>query len=360
MYCPTHTKDERIVSKAIGICGDCLRQRDEPPASVMRVHQNQRLKDGLAPLVPAAGDIVCPDCGNHCRMVEGQRGFCNLRAAERGEVVHRFGKSAVVSWYFDPLPTNCVADWVCRVKDKRMTDDATARLKNLAVFYGSCNSDCLFCQNASYRLMMAAGRPLMSPEQLADVADDRTACVCYFGGDPACNPRHALDVSEILYDRWQLKVCYETNGNMSSQWLVRTVNMVKKSGGTLKFDLKAVTPSLYSALTGVSNGQVLRNFRKVAAMMDEPDGSSLVASILLIPGYLDLGELHDLFRFIASCGRGIPTALLGFSPKYLMSDLPRTSRAHAQAAYAAAKEEGLENVRIGNTGLLGTDSYRFD
>ncbi|MHA2323729.1 MAG: hypothetical protein ACXACG_19050 [Candidatus Thorarchaeota archaeon] len=43
-----------------------------------------------------------------------------------------------------------------------------------------------------------------------------------------------------------------------------------------------------------------------------------------------------------------------------MTDLPRTSRAHAQAALGAANDEGLTNVRIGNLGLLGGDDYIFD
>ena len=309
--------------------------------------------------IPSEGGTVCPECGNHCRINEGERGFCNLREVDNGQIVHRFGENAIVSWYFDPLPTNCVADWVCGVRHKNAAQDLETKRKNLAVFYGSCNSDCLFCQNASYREMMVAGKPLMSPQQLAGVADERTACVCYFGGDPSCNPRHSLSVSEILFERWSLRVCYETNGNMSGRWFDQTVSMVKRAGGTLKFDLKAATPALYSALTGVSNQQVLRNFQRAASLMDENE-NSLVASILLIPGYLDLRELRRLFGFISSCDARIPTALLGFYPRHLMADLPKTSRAHAQAAYEAAKEVGLENVRVGNLGLLGADSYRFD
>jgi hypothetical protein len=36
-----------------------------------------------------------------------------------------------------------------------------------------------------------------------------------------------------------------------------------------------------------------------------------------------------------------------------MSDLPPTSAGHAEAAYQAACDEGLTNVRIGNRHLLG-------
>jgi hypothetical protein len=43
-----------------------------------------------------------------------------------------------------------------------------------------------------------------------------------------------------------------------------------------------------------------------------------------------------------------------------MSDLPRTSRAHANAAKDVANDIGLTNVRIGNMGLLSMKEYPYD
>jgi pyruvate formate lyase activating enzyme len=293
-------------------------------------------------------------------MNDGDIGFCNIRIAENGEIVGRHSPSAVVSWYFDPLPTNCVADWVCPVTKKQDLGFGRQRLKNLAVFYGSCNSDCLFCQNASYRTMMARGSPLMTPEELAKAADDYTACVCYFGGDPACNPEHSVKTSQLLNESRKVRVCYETNGNISKKWLDTISGIIESTGGTLKFDLKAVTSNIYESLTGVSNAVVLRNFKELAIAKKQRDGEFLVASILLVPGYIDLSEIRKICRFIAECDSSIPTALLGFSPHHAMSDLPRTSRNHAKTALEVSKEEGLENVRIGNLGLLGMHNYKFD
>ncbi|MHA2432071.1 MAG: radical SAM protein [Candidatus Thorarchaeota archaeon] len=326
----------------------------------MRTHETLRGSEKLVPVVPEVGSTVCPDCGNHCRLDEGDVGYCNLRVAEKGRVVHRFGGRAIVSWYFDPLPTNCVADWVCPVTKGDPTFHYSRGLNNLAVFYGSCNSDCLFCQNTSYREMMARGRPLMSAKELASVANDKTACVCYFGGDPACNPEHSLETSRLLNQSRQVRICYETNGNISSKWLRPIADAVRDSGGTLKFDLKAVTPQIYKGLTGVSNKVVLANFEKLAKEGRVRDGEYLVVSILLVPGYVGLSELTRLTQFIADCDSTIPTALLGFSPHHMMSDLPRTSRFHAEAAKAVASDAGLTNVRIGNLGLLSGVDYSYD
>jgi len=358
MYCPNHETDERIISQSIGVCSQCVGGGTTRQAK--ETHESLRRRDRLVPSVPSNGETTCAECGNHCRMNEGEIGFCNIRIVKNGKVVDRYSTNAVVSWYFDPLPTNCVADWVCSVTKERELGFGRQRLKNLAVFYGSCNSDCLFCQNASYRTMMSRGSPLMTPEELSSAADDYTACVCYFGGDPACNPEHSLMTSRLLNESKHVRVCYETNGNISKKWIDTIADIVKTTGGTLKFDLKAVTPNIYETLTGISNSVVLRNFKELASAYRNRDGEFLLASILLVPGYIDIPEVVKICSFIADCDSSIPTALLGFSPHHAMSDLPRTSREHARAALDVSKEVGLENVRIGNLGLLGLNSYRFD
>jgi len=324
-----------------------------------KTHETLRVRDRLVPSVPTHGSTTCGDCGNHCKLDERDVGFCNIRTVKDGQVVDRYPSQAVVSWYFDPLPTNCVADWVCPVTSERELGIGHKRLKNLAVFYGSCNSDCLFCQNESYRIMMANGKPLLTPKELASVADDYTACVCYFGGDPACNPQHSLEISKLLNEEKLVRVCYETNGNISKKWLESIASIVDDTGGTFKFDIKAVSPELYRTLTGISNSAMLRNFKELSAMKRDREGEFLVASVLLVPGYVDIPEVKKVSRFIAENDPTIPTAFLGFSPHHAMRDLPRTSRAHAQAALETAKDEGLTNVRIGNLGLLGRDDYFF-
>ncbi|MHA2141651.1 MAG: radical SAM protein [Candidatus Thorarchaeota archaeon] len=360
MLCPNHEREQRIASKSIGQCSVCLDADDSVLHAAKDRHKQIRFNQNLVSSIPDGGSIICPDCGNHCRLNEGEIGFCNLRVAKQGEITHRFQGRAIASWYFDPLPTNCVADWVCPVTKGDPTFTYARRLNNLAVFYGSCNSDCLFCQNDSFRGMMAKGEPLMTPKELAAAANDKTACVCYFGGDPACNPAHSLETSKLLNEERQVRVCYETNGNMSRKWLTQIADIVTHTGGTIKFDLKAVSPRLYTALTGMSNIAVLNNFRFLSEKGLKRDGNLLVASILLVPGYVGISEVSKLCNFINECDPTIPTALLGFHPHHAMSDLPRTSRAHAEAAKEAAFDAGLTNVRIGNFGLLSTKEYPYD
>ena len=110
------------------------------------------------------------------------------------------------------------------------------------------------------------------------------------------------------------------------------------------------------ALTGASNQRTLENFARAARRFSErPDPPLVIASTLLVPGYVDPHEVALIARFIASLNRNIPYALLAFAPHFYMQDLPRTSVRHAEAAEEAARAAGLTNVRIGNRHLLSRD-----
>jgi uncharacterized Fe-S radical SAM superfamily protein PflX len=81
----------------------------------------------------------------------------------------------------------------------------------------------------------------------------------------------------------------------------------------------------------------------------------LIASTLLVPGYIDSKEVFDITKFIAELDQSIPYSLLGFTPNFYMPDLPCTSRRHAQDCKKEAEKAGLININIGNIHLLGED-----
>lgn len=143
---------------------------------------------------------------------------------------------------------------------------------------------------------------------------------------------------------------------MNPRMLKQMMDVALKSGGLIKFDLKTWTEELNVALCGVSNRQALENFKLASSMMEErPHPPPLIASTLLVPGYVDLYEVKKIAEFIASVDTRIPYSLLAFHPHFHMDDLPTTSTKHATRACEAAKAAGLEKVRLGNVHLLGND-----
>jgi pyruvate formate lyase activating enzyme len=346
--CVVCERSSPLVSEALGLCPTCARTVGGL-SQARDAHERSRRRFGLSELPPnSRGGVPCGQCAAGCVIGEGERGFCGLRTVVDGKLAQLAGtpERGLLHWYRDPLPTNCVADWVCAGSQK-------PDMHNLAVFYSSCTLDCLFCQNWQFRDVDAKRSSGVSARELAAQANARTHCVCYFGGDPASQMPHALASGELMAQRG-VTVCWETAGTSSPKLLDRAARLSLQSGGCIKFDLKAFTEPLHVALTGLGNRRILENFARLAKQIDaRPDPPLLVASTLLVPGYVDPGEVSRIAGFIADQNPNIPYSLLAFGPAFLMTDLPHTSAAHAEEARQAALDAGLKNVRVGNQHLLG-------
>ena len=355
-HCAVCGQSHTLMAEVLGLCPDCARSEAGIPQARL-AHGHSRRLFALPESPPRAEEgVQCVLCGCECVIGEGKRGFCNLRTAQDGKLRHIAGtpKRGVLHWYRDPVPTNCVAAPFC-AGSKGITGRHYLPKHNLSVFYNSCTLDCLFCQNWHFRVEDIERGEGMSAQALADCANAGTYCVCYFGGDPASQMPHALASAKILSDRGVV-ICWETAGTANPRLMDRAVKLSLESGGCVKFDLKAYTEALHIALTGWSNRQTLANFTQAAGRFRErQDLPLVVASTLLVPGYVDAEEVGKIAAFIARQDPDIPYVLLGFTPHYLMPDLPPTSLQHAEAACQAAQDAGLHNVRIGNRHLLGHD-----
>lgn len=358
--CGVCHKRSVMVAEALGVCARCARDRSEEAWPIVReAHRRSRRPFRLPEEPPqAAGSIPCTFCAHNCRFPRGDVGYCGLP--------HENRMRAKVSWYYDPLPTNCVADFVCPARTgcgyPRFAYRPAGEFgyKNLAVFYEACSFDCLFCQNWQYRFGPKSGKAV-SAGQLADAVDDTTACICFFGGDPTPQLPHSLKAALLALKRNRhrvLRICWETNGYMHPKLLDRAVTIALESGGCVKFDLKAWNEGVHIALTGTSNRRTLDNFERVSASVGRrPEMPLLIASTLLVPGYVDVAEVTGIARFIAGLNPNIPYSLLAFHPGFLMDDLPPTSWTHARRCLEAAQEAGLRTVHLGNRHLLWEGDY---
>jgi len=353
-----------LISQALGLCLDCIR-RDFVQVSplIKKAHAAARRPFDL-PGQPPKDEIglPCRICANECRIPPEDRGYCGLRTNTENRLVGANARKGNVSWYYDGLPTNCVADWVCPggtgagYPHFAYCKGAEYGYKNLAVFYQACSFDCLFCQNWHYRYS-ATKESKVDASKLAQAVDERTACICYFGGDPTPQLPHAIYASQLALKRSSgriLRICWETNGSMRPAYLRQAAELSLNSGGCIKFDLKAWSQELHIALCGVSNKRTLQNFRLLAKYAERRlSPPFLVASTLLVPGYIDKEEISKIARFISTLSPDIPYALLAFHPQFMMNGLPPTSKRHAQECLEEARAQGLKNVRLGNIHLLG-------
>jgi len=366
--CKVCGKESILISESIGACSKCIREKPEEALPyALKAHEESRKRFNLPPQPPKnKNGKRCGLCVNDCRIPEGGKGYCGLVVNKDGKLVRLAGtpQKGLLDWYYDPLPTNCVAWFVCPgctgsgYPKYAYKPGPEHGYSNLAVFYGACTFDCLFCQNWTYRELTSRLKPLVSAEELASKVTRRVSCICYFGGDPSPQMPHALMTSKLAIERakkWNgiMRICWESNGTMNWNLLKQAAKLSLESGGCIKFDIKAWTESLNIALTGVTNRQTLENFKKLGKYIEKrPDPPFLVASTLLIPGYIDEEEVRQIASFIADIDPNIPYTLLAFYPQYFMTNLPTTSKRHAERCLEVAKKEGLTRVRIGNIHLL--------
>ncbi len=376
--CEVCGREDILISRALGVCLDCLRRRPDEALKVVRARRAAwRRRIGFPETPPRdPKGLQCRICVNECRIPEGGRGFCGVWRARNGRLEPLAGHGKLLVYtYLDPHPTNCVATPVCPAATSRgyprytFTPGVEYGFYNHAVFLAGCPLDCAFCQNWEHKTAIAHGVPrknyVMTIEELVKEAlDPRITCVCYFGGDPTPHAPMLIQASRMILEEAKKRgqkykrICWETDGLANPALMREMARLSLVSGGIVKIDWKAWTPSVYEALTGVDGRKAVErlktNTRIVAEMgRERPDPPLLVVSVLLVPGYVDAEEVRRIAEYVASLPSNVPMVLLAFHPDHLMTDLPPTSRRHMEEAVKAAREAGVKEVYVGNEWLLG-------
>ena len=196
----------------------------------------------------------------------------------------------------------------------------------------------------------------MLAEELASKRDAKATCICYFGGDPTPQIDHAIETSRIaVQSNEDTRICFETNGSMTKPGLRKMAEIAYDSGGSIKFDLKTWHEEMNLALCGVTNKQTLSNFKWLAEYGQKRGDRGtpfLIASTLLVPGYIVAEEVALISKFVADLDKSIPYSLLAFHPDFRMTDMEATTRKQAIACEEAAEKSGMNRARIGNIHLL--------
>ncbi|MFQ6038583.1 MAG: radical SAM protein, partial [Candidatus Aminicenantales bacterium] len=254
-HCERCDQESPLISFPLNLCASCIRSAfDDVLPRIRAVHGRSRTSFGL-PAAPPRFEhgLTCAFCTNQCRLGPEERGFCGTRQNASGRLRGGGPREGNLSWYYDPLPTNCVADWVCPggtgcgYPEYAHSQGPEHGYKNLAVFFHSCSFDCLFCQNWHYREHSTEpGRRHL--DFLTDGVDERTSCICYFGGDPTPHLPYAIAASRRALEKNPgriLRICWETNGAMNPKLADRMASLSLKTGGCVKFDLKAHSRGVY-------------------------------------------------------------------------------------------------------------------
>lgn len=369
-YC---SSESVTISSKIGVCVKCLR-KGLGLDKIRETHRSIRRKFGLTLQTPRFNNgIKCRVCGRGCSLLNGVYGYCSVRSIDRGVMKTTTSFNSIVgTYYYDPHPTNCVAFPVCpAITGKGYPKYALSRsgekgYYNIAVFPGVCNLNCLYCQNWEFKLMTRESRPVLTMDKLVNAVNEWTTCICYFGGDPSPYSTFFIEASrKILYRAEEIglktfRICWETNGLWDENLFLKAIDLSLESGGIVKIDFKAWSYEVYEALTGAEPEHVDKIRKNIARVVERAgergEPPLLVISTLLVPGYVDEYEIDAMTRFVSDLDSNTPYVFLAFHPEFELTDLPRTSRRHAEKAVEIARKNGLKNVYLGNQWLL-SDLY---
>ncbi|MHA2609590.1 MAG: radical SAM protein [bacterium JZ-2024 1] len=355
---------EKLVARILGICRECILEgKPEAWEAIYQAHQKARQKFPLPSSIPKReGGTLCRICSNECRFLPGETGYCGIHGAGGKNAASSARQSALLYAYLDPHITNCCASWFCPGgTGAGFPRWATCKgpelgFFNLAVFFYGCNFDCLFCQNSEHKNISQATR--VEKEQFFSwlKREEKVTCVCFFGGSPEPHLPFVVEMGrEIMrtYSERLIRICVEWNGCGNPALVERVAEIVLRSGGIIKFDLKCYEENLSRALSGVSNRRAYENFALLAEKYypQRPELPLLTATTLLVPGYVEEEEVESIAAWIAQINEEIPYSLLVFYPAHYMTDLPVTPRETVFSAYRKAKKY-LKNVHIGNLHLL--------
>jgi pyruvate formate lyase activating enzyme len=276
------------------------------------------------------GRIQCDLCPRECRLHEGQRGACFVRArVGDAMVLTTYGRSS--GFCVDPI-------------EKKPLNHFLPGSAVLSFGTAGCNLACKFCQNWDIsksrdmdRLMDAA-----TPVAIARAAGE-AGCrsVAFTYNDPVIFAEYAIDSADAARAAGLASVAV-TAGYISPA--ARAEFYANKDAANV--DLKGFTDEFYVKLTGARLAPVLDT---LVYLKHETDVWFEITT-LLIPTRNDSdADNRAMAQWIyRELGPDVPLHFTAFHPDFKMTDLPPTPGATLTRMRRIALDEGLNYVYTGN------------
>jgi pyruvate formate lyase activating enzyme len=169
--------------------------------------------------------------------------------------------------------------------------------------------------------------------------------VAFTGGDLTCRPHFYAEFARRVKSETKLWVLVETNGLGLTP---KNLDLLQEAGvDAFWLDIKAYEEGVHRWLTGSSNEWILRLPQEILGR-----GFVLEVLSLYIPSVVETDQLRCIARLLASAGEDIPFTILAFFPEYRMLAFREPTVDEMLEAYAAVRDAGLKNVRLGNIGVF--------
>ncbi len=284
------------------------------------------------------GRVQCDICPRECKLHEGQRGLCFVRACVDGQIVlTTYGRSS--GYCIDPI-------------EKKPLNHFLPGTPVLSFGTAGCNLACKFCQNwdISKSRQLDTLMDSASPEAIA-LAAKKLNCksVAYTYNDPVIFHEYAIDVAKACREQGINSVAV-TAGYVSPQPRIEFYKYMDAAN----VDLKAFSENFYWKVTGSHLQPVLETIEYI----HHETNVWMELTTLLIPGYNDSEkEINEMTQWVSDkLGPDVPMHFTAFHPDYKLMDADATPLVTLQKAREIAMENGIRYAYIGNAHDKAADS----
>jgi pyruvate formate lyase activating enzyme len=303
------------------------------------------------------GRIQCDVCPRLCKLHEGQRGLCFVRARQgEGLVLTTYGRSS--GFCIDPI-------------EKKPLNHFLPGTPVFSFGTAGCNLTCKFCQNWDISKAREVDKLNQSASPRAIAAAARQlGCrsVAFTYNDPVIFLEYAVDTAVACHAAG-LKTVAVTAGYITRQARGEFYEHIDAAN----VDLKGFTEGFYRKLCGGRLADVLDTL----VWLRHETKVWVEITTLLIPGENDSeSEVDALSRWVAGeLGADVPLHFTAFHPDWKMREHGPTPPATLTRARAIAMGYGLRYVYTGNvhdpaggstychgcgTVLIGRDWYELN
>ena len=276
------------------------------------------------------GRIQCDLCPRFCRLNDGQRGLCFVRARQGDRLVlDTYGRSS--GYCIDPI-------------EKKPLNHFLPGTPVLSFGTAGCNLACKFCQNwdisKSREFDTLSDRA--DPEAIACAAQE-LGCrsVAFTYNDPVIFLEYAVDAAVACHARG-LKTVAVTAGYVCDEPRAEFFRHIDAAN----VDLKAFTEDFYRTVCGAQLAPVLDTLTYLKRETDV----WVELTTLLIPGKNDSDEELDAMTawVVRNLGPDVPMHFTAFHPDWKMRDVPPTPPKTLTRAREIARRNGVRYAYTGN------------
>lgn len=292
---------------------------------------------GLTTVVPTKywhkledGRVQCDLCPRLCRLPEGQRGLCFVRARQNDQIVlTTYGRSS--GFCVDPI-------------EKKPLNHFLPGTPVLSFGTAGCNLACQFCQNwdISKSREMDTLADAASPEVIARAArelDCRSVAFTY--NDPVIFLEYAIDVAQACHELGIQSVAV-TAGYICEEPREEFYRYMDAAN----VDLKGFTERFYKQICAGHLQPVLDTL----IYLKHQTKVWFEITTLLIPGENDSEpELEEMTQWVVeNLGEDVPMHFTAFHPDWKMLDKPPTPPSTLTMARRIALKNGVRYAYTGN------------